>query len=977
MDIGSQTLTLRALYDYHVDITCLSEVRIPGSGSKSLKIPGVPVNYFLYYSGPQDNSGQYGVAFALSPKAHKSLLSWNPISPRIALARFKGHPFNLTVVSVYAPTLPSDTSVKDEFYCQLQDVVNEVSKRDILIIAGDWNARTGQADDTTRHILGKFGLGQRCDNGERLVNFAELNRMFIASTRFQHPRKHLLTWYSNDGVTAHQIDHILIRSRWASSIEDCRSYRGAEAGSKGGSDHVLVRARLRLHLATRTKTRRSMRFNVGALNEPDRCCALNAELSELLAPDVTADSDTAQSVDTQWLKLKSATQTATSSVLGTTQRRQKDWISSGTLHLSNLAKQARLNNSPDYRTLRRAATRSARKDRNEYWKNMAESMEDAANTNDFGKLFRLIRFGSGKHQGVEPLLRNSAGQLIPTLDGKISRWVEHFSQLLNHPAPHSPPTTSLPDEIYNVSCDVPTKEEISKAIKSLKNKKAPGEDGIPAEVFKACESTLLDPLHKLFCSIWESETFPSDWDTSILLPFPKKGDRTVCENYRGISLLNAATKIFSTLLLDRFALQRHAKTRPNQGGFRPGRGCVDQIFTLRRILEHRFKFQQPTAACFIDFRAAFDSVDRESLWKVMLADGIPPKFIRLLKAFYSSTKARVRAYGAESSTFPLSSGVRQGCPLSPVLFNYAIDWIMINALRDYQGVQVTNDFWVSDLEYADDVVLLGTNFESLSSVLERITVYAAQLGLHINTAKTKAFSTCPNDSGRPLRLLDSTIEHVNGFVYLGSLILPNGQAKEEVQRRVDNARRAFLQLRTALWRRNEVSLRTKIRVYQAAIRPVLLYGCETWPMRAEDLRRMEVFDHWCLRVILKIRLSDKVSNEAVRARCFHIGQLSGLLQQRRLPWFGHVLRKPDEDLIRSTVAPLPCTGWRCRTGGQMKTWLSTVKQDIDRLGLRNVYGVRRWEKNWVAICAELAADRTAWSASIRDIHEASSSLHGS
>ena len=544
MDIGSQTLTLRALYDYQVDITCLSEVRIPGSGSRSLKIPGASANYWLYHSGPEDNSGQYGVAFALSPRAHKSLLSWNPISSRIALARFKGHPFNLTVVSVYAPTLPSDTSIKDEFYCQLQDVVNEVSKRDILIIAGDWNARTGQADDYTRHILGKFGLGQRCDNGDRLINFADANRMFIASTRFQHPRKHLLTWYSNDGITAHQLDHILIRSRWISSIEDCRSYRGAEAGNKGGSDHVLVRAKLRLHLANRTKTRRSMRVNVAALSDPGRCLALKSELSERLTRANTVDRDEIQSVDSRWLKLKSATQTAVSSALGTTSHRQKDWITSDTLRLSNLAKQARLNNLPDYRTLRRAATRSARKDRNQYWKNMAETMEEAANANDFGKLFRLIRSGSGKHQGFEPLLRNSEGQLIPTLDGKIARWVEHFSQLFNHPAPQSPPVACIPGELYNVNCDVPTKEEISRAINSMKNKKAPGEDGIPAEVFKACETILLGPLHELFCSIWESETFPSDWDTSILLPFPKKGDRTVCENYRGISLLNVATKIF-------------------------------------------------------------------------------------------------------------------------------------------------------------------------------------------------------------------------------------------------------------------------------------------------------------------------------------------------------------------------------------------------------------------------------------------------
>ena len=977
LDVGSQVLTLRTLFNYKMDITCLSEVRLSGSGSKPIKIPGESTTYWLYHSGPENNTGQHGVAFALSSKANGALLSWNPVSSRIALARFKGRPFNLTVVSVYAPTLPSDTSVKDEFYQQLQSVIDEVPRNDVLVIAGDWNARVGPADDATRHILGKFGLGQRCENGERLINFAGLNRMFVSSTRFQHPRKHLLTWYSNDGKTAHQIDHVLIRSRWASSVENCRSYRAAEAGNSGGSDHVLVRAKLRLHLAAQRKVQRQKRLNVAALTHADQCLLLNSELSSKLKTESTAcQTEQSVTVDSQWSELKTATREASLAILGTTSRRQKDWISPDTIHLSTLAQQARLRNSPDYRQLRRAATRSARNDRNRYWKQMADNMESAANNGDFGKLFRLIRSGAGKNHGTTATLKDASGHFIPTLDGKLSRWVEHFSRILNNRRPQQPLNCVTPTELYGVNCDTPTKEEIAGAIKSLKNKKAPGEDGIPAEIYKACATVLLDPLHRLFSSIWDSEVFPTDWSTSLLLPFLKKGDRTICENYRGISLLNVATKIFATVLLNRFARERHTRTRPNQGGFRPGRGCIDQIFTLRRILEHRFKFQQPTAACFIDFRAAFDSVDRESLWNLMLTDGAPPKIVRLIISYYTSTKARVRIYGTESDAFQLTSGVRQGCPLSPILFNYAIDWIMKCALHDYQGVQITADYWISDLNYADDVVVLGKNFATLARVVERINFYARQLGLEINTAKTKAFSTCPEDFGLPLRLLDSEIEHVDSFVYLGSLILPNGQAKDEIQRRVDSARRAFLQLKNTLWRRCEISLRTKVRVYQAAIRPVLLYGCETWPLRVEDLRKLEVFDHWCLRFILKIRWSAFTSNKELRTRCFNLQKLSVLLQQHRLRWFGHVLRKADDDLARLAVAPSPCTGWRCRSGGQTKTWLTTIKNDVDLLGLQNVYGIRRWSKNWVTICADLAADRTAWRAAIRDVHEAGLSPRG-
>jgi hypothetical protein len=290
-------------------------------------------------------------------------------------------------------------------------------------------------------------------------------------------------------------------------------------------------------------------------------------------------------------------------------------------------------------------------------------------------------------------------------------------------------------------------------------------------------------------------------------------------------------------------------------------------------------------------------------------------------------------------------------------------------------VQIDQSTWIADLDYADDIILLGDNFDILKTAVDRVNQFAAMVGLEINISKTKAFSTCTTDVGVPLRLGEDTIETVDKFKYLGSLILPNGQAKDEVKARIDNARKAFLQLKNALWRRTEISLRTKVRVYQAAIRPVLLYGCETWPLRKEDIRRLEVFDHWCLRIILKIGWRDRLSNQTVRQRCCGITQLSVHLQQRRLQWFGHILRKPEGELVKKVLSPDPCVGWRCRLGGQLNTWLTTVKSDVDCLRLWSVYGVRRWRKEWTKICADLAADRRAWRAAIRDIHGAGSSFH--
>ena len=136
-------------------------------------------------------------------------------------------------------------------------------------------------------------------------------------------------------------------------------------------------------------------------------------------------------------------------------------------------------------------------------------METAANIGDFGRLFRLIRHASGKHSSLEFNLRDINGHIIPNLDGKIERWTQHFSQLLNRPTTRQIDFDfSALTEPYNIDCNAPTEEEITEIISRLKNAKSPGEDGIPAEIYKACNSVLVKPLYKLFCSIWETEVFP-------------------------------------------------------------------------------------------------------------------------------------------------------------------------------------------------------------------------------------------------------------------------------------------------------------------------------------------------------------------------------------------------------------------------------------------------------------------------------------
>ncbi len=118
----------------------------------------------------------------------------------------------------------------------------------MLIVGGDWKARPGPVDTAAQHILGKFAVGTRCGNCDRLVNFASANRVVVSIIRFQHPQRYLVTWVSNDGRTRNQIGHMLVRPSWASSVIDCRAYNEAQTGSEHGSNHATVRTCLRLRM---------------------------------------------------------------------------------------------------------------------------------------------------------------------------------------------------------------------------------------------------------------------------------------------------------------------------------------------------------------------------------------------------------------------------------------------------------------------------------------------------------------------------------------------------------------------------------------------------------------------------------------------------------------------------------------------------------------------------------------------------------
>ena len=303
---------------------------------------------------------------------------------------------------------------------------------------------------------------------------------------------------------------------------------------------------------------------------------------------------------------------------------------------------------------------------------------------------------------------------------------------------------------------------------------------------------------------------------------------------------------------------------------------------------------------------------------------INANLIRIIEELYNKATSAVYFNGGIGDWFRTTVGVRQGCLLSPTLFNIFLERIMTDALEDHEGTVGIGSRTITNLRFADDIDGLAGKEEELVRLVERLDKTSTAYGMEINAQKTKLMTNNINGINTNIRVGGQNLETVQSFKYLGAIVTDKG-SKPEILARIAQTVTALTKLKT-IWKNRNISLSSKIRLMRTLVISIFLYACESWTLTADLERRIQATEMRCFRRLLGISYKDHITNEEVRIRIGQaIGPFEDLLttvKKRKLKWYGHVARSTG---LAKTILQGTVQGGR-RRGRQRKRWEDNVRE---------------------------------------------------
>ena len=432
----------------------------------------------------------------------------------------------------------------------------------------------------------------------------------------------------------------------------------------------------------------------------------------------------------------------------------------------------------------------------------------------------------------------------------MEKWVEHFENLNSRDPAINPINflrcIGIKQEVNTLINRLPNENlfpdkliskvsffEVREFMKNLKSGKASGNDSICNEMIILTKDIIGLTVANLFSKIIELEYFPNSWSLSLIVPIHKSGELDDPNNFRGISLNSCLSKLFTNIMNSRLmdTCEERELIDDNQIGFRKGFRTADHVFTLKTLIDQSFKRKNKLYSCFVDFKKAYDTVWRNGLMYKMLEKGLNSKFVRLIQNIYSKTKPCVQLESGLSHSFDSSVGLKQGCNLSPTLFNIFVNDLIHYVNQSNSDAPYLGNVKVSCLLYADDLVLISKSKEGLQNSLNALDKFTKDWFLEVNPKKTKCLvfsKTKSKEIIENFKLGETLLNFCSEYCYLGVLFSERGSFNVATKALNDKAKGSMFSLLRDINRQHACRPDILLDLFDRIIKPIALYNAEIW-----------------------------------------------------------------------------------------------------------------------------------------------------
>lgn len=892
---------------------------------------------YIFLNATTTVRGVAGVSLAVKKSLRYALKDWGTVKDRIIWADFSAGKIAFRFIGVYFPTArKKHLNQSQKLYDQLQ----KLCQKGIVFLAGDFNARLPTAASDCH--WGKFGnchVQLENKNSKLLTEFCQESGFKSLASKFRKNRHGYATWrHPNPTVTRrhHQIDHFLCRQATANSATDCRVIHDAIPQSDHKPLLVTIDIKAWKWFPRVPPQKMTMIFT----REKEKMKDYNDKVRE-----GRNEGDT----------IKEAIANAAEATFRCQAPSAKPWRSEKYAELASKMRELLLSGKKsEAKEMRPILRKQEAADERAHYEKICEEANEKYKKSGIPPTMREISkyFGKKAKKGphIDPPIRDNNGIQHTSTDKKLKIHTAFYNEVFGATPPSLPPENSsnAPHRAFpDIDPDLHDRE-IKKAVKGLNSGKVPAVDRLTKEMIMLLDEDNNGEFYKMIHKVWEVGYADQEDIDSIIAILPKPGKNTqLADAWRPIALLALTNKVINRILYGKLRTGADSILSEEQNGFRAHRSTIDHVLTVRIVCQESARTGKPVFMCFVDLRQAFDRVPRNLIQRVMDEYKLDPKLQEVFWNGYKDHSFRVKRNGKLGESTKTNIGLKQGCVLSPIIFNLCLQYILdrtdlgdglsFHFRKDLQDVLTAADQndnetlsgRINHLLFADDIVLKAQSFNELVKVVTVLSNSFKQFGLLVNNDKTKYMAVDATGATNK-NLPDKTpvpgghIAKVSEFTYLGSVFTADGSDDRDIEERLSKGSQKFGALRKVFFSRH-LPKHLKFKILKTFVLPAATYGSNAWRLTQNQQDTLDTWWMHKLRITLGVTKHDHLTNSDILNR-FHTEKLSTQVRKLRMRYVGHVIRYPISRYVRQALtmhSGLP------GTRGRKTFWTKQVNKDLN------------------------------------------------